>query len=437
MVDNLTAQSFDRTTRTRLLFNRVQERPIVDVAPTEEVRDRSPLSGGVTNNGSSSSATTRRGDLAFRQQMMLQRFDGQALRFDSDDDQKVAPGTVKSAFGERVAARFGDWDKNGDKFLSAEEIDAAMIDASNTGEDAAALATLKRRIAELQVLSDDEVGPENDGLSEKDLATYRSTLGTDKGDKSTEGWFNHFKDKINGSSRDLFAKELPDWQSVKQGSIGDCWFIAALVAKAKADPEAVKNMIKDNGNGTYTVTLPGRKPVTVDRPTDAQLGYYATAGQDGLWAAVLEKAYGQVKGKSNLLWNTKLPQDELDGGGPMTSGIGALTTKPVDSDLLALTRMSTTRSKLDAAFQGNKIVTAGINKVIFADKEKMPLPTDHAYSIVGWDRSTDTVTIRNPWGNRELRDANGKALDGSDDGVFKMTLKQFYEHFGDIAYEGK
>jgi hypothetical protein len=150
---------------------------------------------------------------------------------------------------------------------------------------------------------------------------------------------------------------------------------------------------------------------------------------------VLEKGAGQVSGKSNWVSNTKLPQDELDGGGNTTAGIGMLTNRSTDADLLRLTSLNTTRAKLDAAFKNKKMVTAGIGGFSGKDGDTAPLPTKHAYSVIGWDRATDTVTIRNPWGRRELRDANGKPLDGTDDGVFKMKLADFDKQFTEIGYE--
>jgi len=42
---------------------------------------------------------------------------------------------------------------------------------------------------------------------------------------------------------------------VHQGGLGDCYFMAALVLLAKNDPQAIKSLITDNGNGTFVVKL--------------------------------------------------------------------------------------------------------------------------------------------------------------------------------------
>ena len=49
---------------------------------------------------------------------------------------------------------------------------------------------------------------------------------------------------------------------------------------------------------------------------------------------------------------------------------------------------------------------------------------NHAYTVMGYDAKTQTVTVRNPWGQNELADRDGK-----DDGIFQMPLKEFHVNF--------
>ncbi|MEI8378014.1 MAG: hypothetical protein WCF95_05710 [bacterium] len=52
--------------------------------------------------------------------------------------------------------------------------------------------------------------------------------------------------------------------SFKQGCVGDCWFLARLKSIQEKDPELIKNLIKNNGNGTFSVKFPGaEKPFDV------------------------------------------------------------------------------------------------------------------------------------------------------------------------------
>ncbi|MGE3726488.1 MAG: C2 family cysteine protease [Candidatus Sericytochromatia bacterium] len=95
----------------------------------------------------------------------------------------------------------------------------------------------------------------------------------------------------------------PSVHDIKQGAIGDCYFMAGLAGIVAQKPEAVKNMIRDNGNGTVTVKLFDVKEVdghktfapkylTFDKSvlhTDFAIREHAS--KDAPWIALLEKAY--------------------------------------------------------------------------------------------------------------------------------------------------
>lgn len=99
---------------------------------------------------------------------------------------------------------------------------------------------------------------------------------------------------------------------VQQRALGDCYFLAALASVAQQHPEVIWDAIKDNGDGTYTVTFyQDGKPVqiTVDNefpvredsngnPTAQPV--YANTGSSPqeLWPMIMEKAYAQLDGNS-------------------------------------------------------------------------------------------------------------------------------------------
>lgn len=112
-----------------------------------------------------------------------------------------------------------------------------------------------------------------------------------------------------------------DANDVVQGGISDCYLVAALAAVADARPGLIQRMVRDNGDGTYTVTLyeypdrrgdPTRRRVTVDsrfwvygsgRPRYAKFGDRIAPGEAGgrpdireIWPMVIEKAYAQMHG---------------------------------------------------------------------------------------------------------------------------------------------
>lgn len=343
-----------------------------------------------------------------------------------------------TGFSSRARALFGRIDRDRDGHLSAEEIDRAMVDPTLTADDAAVVAALKAMREDLEELSNDEIGDENDGVTLADLEQYERKGQVDQGvTDRTEAQAGYGKGKIQGSNRSVFGGGAPDPTSVQQGSIGDCYFLAALVGKAYRDPAAVKRMIADNGNGTFTVTFPGRRPISVKAPTDAELARYSTSGQNGIWLAILEKAYGQVRNDESWFGRTTVEHDAADGGGFLSTGIGAVTGNGTDSDMLSLTSLDTTRAKLVAAMKAGAVVTAGTSKALpWQEDIQGGLVTGHAYTVVAYDRGADRITLRNPWGRTEpMRE--GRAADGKDDGVFTMTLAAFDAAFSQISYESR
>ncbi len=96
---------------------------------------------------------------------------------------------------------------------------------------------------------------------------------------------------------------------IRQGDLGDCFFLTALATTALHDPAAIHNMFIDNGDGTFTVRFFTEKDgavgtpdyVTVDRylPTVSESGVLqGFASYDnqtvGVWVALAEKAYAQL-----------------------------------------------------------------------------------------------------------------------------------------------
>ena len=222
-------------------------------------------------------------------------------------------------------------------------------------------------------------------------------------------------------------------EAVGQGLIGDCYFLASLASVASSNPELIVKMITDNGNGTYTVTFPGdpKHPVTVDAPTEAEMGLFNKGGKEGTWACVLEKAYGRYRQEVGDQSTSRPPQTGADGGGHPTDSLKLLTGDYFKYMSVTEDPNKDIRKKLVDSFSNgnNEPIVAVISRGGFGGSKETPdgFATRHAYTITNFDPSGPdggTVYIRNPWGQ-----ASGTG------GNIAISYKQFCENFTHICAE--
>ncbi|MCO4761730.1 MAG: hypothetical protein KC502_09515 [Myxococcales bacterium] len=210
-----------------------------------------------------------------------------------------------------------------------------------------------------------------------------------------------------------------DANDVKQGSIGNCYFVAQLAAMAMHKPDEIADLINDNGNGTYTVSLwlkdkkqPWRRTKT-DIVVSSQFptkgggkAAYAKPGDKGsdgpeLWVMLIEKAFAKYTGNYEETRGKKTKDGDvfamMTG---KTSGYKKLATLSDD----ALLRMLTA-----AVTEGNPI-SFGAHSTRSLDEEgqkaakEAGVVLNHAYAMQGVDAKKRTISLYNPWGVRHLTD---------------------------------
>lgn len=350
-----------------------------------------------------------------------------------------------ASFTEQAECIFSTLDTDGDGYVSEEELDSAATATGEdeyTGADAVTIATLRRYRTNLEELSDDEYFDENSGVTLADLRAYGEALAKLREDGTPIpeelgglGYmFQSSTDRLNGSSPELVGEDGPDLASTHQGSIGSCSFHAAVGGMLdQGRGQDLMDMISENDDGTYTVTFPGAEAVTVNAPTETELAMGATAGANGQWLTILEKAYGRSRDADAGM--------DVDGApGSLVDAISTLTGNDTNRDLTAFTSESTHHERLQDALNNGRIVTASN-----MGDTVQGIPGKHAYTVMHYDPESQTVTLRNPWGSPmegtnydnwgERTNPDGQTADGDQDGVFTVTLEEFDDIFRDVAYE--
>jgi uncharacterized protein YukE len=241
----------------------------------------------------------------------------------------------------------------------------------------------------------------------------------------------------------LFGNGIEPNSQVNQGDLGDCYFLSSLAAVAASDPAFIQSHIRENANGTYTVTLyQNGHPVEVTVPPDLPANsdgddqYDQIPGDGALYVAMYEKAYAQLEGgygnignggdpvnalatitgqsTTNFTWNN--PGDDIlhvitfgtEGNGPSLANIQAM----VDSG-----------KPVTACTTGNDVWPDG------DQNDPKEIVGDHCYRVESVTTNPQTgqleITVVNPWGE----DGTGQAME-----TVTLTQQQFNQYFDEVAW---
>lgn len=221
-----------------------------------------------------------------------------------------------------------------------------------------------------------------------------------------------------------------DLTRIRQGSIGDCWLLAALGAAGEANPDWFRQHLRLNPDGSYTVVL-FRKNVPLVGPVTwepVEVTVPASVISDGVrdsrtgqpsWASIYEKAVAAYRGGSYDGINGGFGNDALE----MITGRPAETRN--DPDL---------QSIRDGLASGRVYVVSTETQGSWwpfddeiGDKRVVP---DHAY-MIDQVREVDgqlQVHVVNPWGP-DGGSYNGDAKSGD----LWLTEEQFHANFDHVS----
>jgi VCBS repeat-containing protein len=233
----------------------------------------------------------------------------------------------------------------------------------------------------------------------------------------------------------LYSAGGPSINDINQGDLGDCYLVCGLGEVALQDPTAIENMIHDNGNGTYGVRffINGQAEwVTVDSTLASSNGSqpfndaYVGSAQN-MWVNLIEKAYAEISTSVDVNdnisgWAGNSFSSVGDGGWPEISiaqitGATQLTLFNVgnsDNNWTVGTASAAAPYKisaagtdtdlqvfaaLEAAFNAHDdVVMASYTETSDSSNGRSELMASHAFSVIGYNATNDTIELRNPWG---------------------------------------
>lgn len=342
---------------------------------------------------------------------------------------------------------FKKYDRTNKGYITRPDLAAAAGDTTLSEYDRNTAQILERNYSLLAPASNDYSTREERGLTAKDLRNFSQALSESKDyvviKETAHALRRTYWGQLN-QVETLYADETNPLasinpESINQGLINDCYLLAAIGAVSHSDKVLVRDMIQDNKDGTYTVTFPAAKgePITVKAPTQAERGLFNQPGANGIWASVLEKAYGAYCQKSIFrrspmnLGGGDSPTEGADGGG-FYSALALFTGRTYSWHIMPLTSNKTLKRDLDRSLNQYPtqpvIADTGPGKPFFWKPEtKDGFVRSHTYTITGYDKKGPdggTVTVRNPWGGSK----------GTKYGEISITFDEFERNFFNLAH---
>jgi calpain-15 len=241
----------------------------------------------------------------------------------------------------------------------------------------------------------------------------------------------------------LFAGAIEP-NDIKQGQIGDCYFLSSLAALAER-PDRIRSMfLQEEGcNGMYAARMYKngvKMVVTVDDLIPCKGDSVAFARSNGaeLWVLLLEKMWAKLHGCYDRIAGGLEYETIRD-----LSGAPGYFFSGIDDDAF---------ERIFEYDELNYMMGCSMSETYDQEQaEKQGIVAGHAYTLLAaarvrdqWGQEHRLVKLRNPWGSGEW---NGKWSDKSsewtadlrrqvsfdgdrDDGIFWMDFEEFKEIYG-------
>ena len=253
--------------------------------------------------------------------------------------------------------------------------------------------------------------------------------------------------EIFGENYKVFSGKI-EFDDVKQGSLGDCYFLSSLGDLCKCGG-LISDMFRikeKNPDGYYEIILiiDGEKRIVIIDDNIPVLKSdkkpcFARPNGHELWVMLLEKAWAKINGGYLNIIGGRV-REALE----CLTGFGSRTFSLIDLD--DISKNAIIREVANAE-NSHCFVTCGSKDD--ESIEEFGLVPGHAYSIIGLNTITTVyrtkytlLRLRNPWSCKEwtgdwsdgsvLWDENNRKqalYKKSDDGIFYMGMRDFFKFF--------
>lgn len=385
----------------------------------------------------------------------------------------------QTPFVSVVFRNWAAWDRDHNDVLSPEEIDAAVLDPSITGDDAAAAGTLKLMVRHKEMkdvaLTKDyfqKYGRQRlaKGALAADEAAEMQTVDYQNQEKpagkpapgSPPDW-----DLFFSAGRHRISKAAGGWtgrfnlDNMRQGPLGDCFFVSSLGSLLLSRPAQLKSLLKPLPDGSFDAIFPGQAAFAVRRPTDAELSISSVSAGDGYWLAVMEQAFGEFRARKQGLEDDEEATDSISHGGRTGPTIDALTGNSHKSIAAgpsverrkadAAKVLPQLRTEMLAALRDHRVMTVSVMSYTVDAAGKITdgkdhgtgphippgITSHHAYAIISYDKASDAIGLWNPHGQTYAPKGQAGLEFGypTEHGRFTLPLTEAYSFCANFTFE--
>jgi hypothetical protein len=229
----------------------------------------------------------------------------------------------------------------------------------------------------------------------------------------------------------LYSSSGPRLTDIRQGSVGDCYYLAGLGGIATDNSFAIRARVVDFNDGTYGVRLGNNfyrvdndLPVWSAGATDTAAAHLGAGGS--LWVAIAEKAFAHYRSNANSYAS-------IEGGNGWEANRAFGSTSYGHQSFSGYSSATALANDIYSRWLNFQAVSVEFYGWGSAGEGSAPLHMSHAYTVYSFQRNSSGVitgvVLRNPWGY----DGAGSDSNTSD-GLVTVSVSTLFRLSGAVNW---